>query len=115
MTKRITSSTTVLELAAKQLRDKGWTQGARARGKHHSVCSPDNPLAASFCAIGAIDSITGVRNSVRELAFHRLSQAIDADAPGGYFVGSIASWNDMKTRTEAQVIAMFLTAAKTKR
>lgn len=115
MTKRITSSTTVLELAAKQLRDKGWTQGARARGKHHGVCSPDNPLAASFCALGAIDSIAGVRNSVRDLAFGRLIQAIDAADPGGFFAGSIATWNDAIGRTTAQVIAMFLTAAKTKR
>lgn len=85
------------------LRKKGWTQGAFARDVRGYQCATYRPEAATFCAVGAIRSVSA------DYSF-RASRAVDVlckvIAEGGYLT-SLAIWNDEPSRKKEDVLALF--------
>ena len=91
-------ATNVLQVlkAARKLIAAGWTRNTYARRKDGTPCNERSPVAARFCAMGAIDRAAGdailahlqARNVLRE------------------FMGdNVVAFND--TSTKARVLAAF--------
>jgi len=95
-------------IEARQLIEKGWTQGTNARKIDGTPTTVDDPEAVCFCAIGAI---MRAEYDVRHLDYfvdilERLKRHHERYDP------SISSWNDNRNRTKTQVIALFDKAIK---
>lgn len=88
----------VLRAAREVISDpKRWTQGHFARTVEGLLASADSPVAASWCAIGA------VRKVCLEIddRFHAY-EALEAVIPE-----NVADWNDDPVRTHAEVLTAF--------
>ncbi len=88
---------------ARALIEKGWTQGASARGKSKRQVELNSPSAVCFCASGAINRAAPRFGGVYAAASEALKRAI-----GQRF---IVAWNDAEGRTQAEVIQAFKEAA----
>ncbi len=73
-----------------------WTKGAFARTEAGAIVPPDRPVAACWCAIGALRRVTG--DTGYRGAFVELQSAADYDLP---------HWNDAPERTHDEVLAAF--------
>lgn len=95
---------------------KGWTQNSYER---HTYNAKDQPVAC-YCAAGAIiaasvkivpytsvnfaDPNRDKRNALTEAAYAAIKKVVKSS---GQPHDAVTSWNDRKTRTQAQVIAAF--------
>ena len=96
----------ILDSAADLLSEEGrWCQGAAALTKEGRFCRPEDPEAASWCALGAIRRVSDVDIfdpvPANALAFLR-------DQTSFY----LPSWNDVPERTREEVVAALRRAAE---
>lgn len=86
---------------AKELIEKGWTQGCMARDSHGIYALYDSKEAVCFCITGALWRVGQGEDVVIPLI--RLMQHA-AGIPEDRF---ISSWNDEAERTQEEVVALF--------
>lgn len=91
-----------LLMAAELLSERGWCRGALARARNGRSVSAHSPLAASFCAYGAIIHVAK-NDSIAGKAGDRLEQIIGS--------AILVDWNDRK-RSAQPVIAALRKAAE---
>lgn len=94
----------VLKRAREKL-DAGWTQGAYARDESGKVVDFVDPLAKSFCLIGAYRSA-----AVEMLNASKTGWWQDTE-PGRFIVAKIGTesgvlWNDRSERTKEEVLEL---------
>lgn len=100
-TKRLDNESTVLD-ALRMGRGKvarGWTRGCLARDAEGKEVDPVSAQATCWCAIGAIDSVTGNENNASHGAVTVLDSALEGR--------EIADFNDDPATTQADVLALF--------
>lgn len=98
----------VLDGAANLLEKPGaWTQDAYARGKSGREVTT-RKAAVCFCALGAIDYVSGYNPGV---GGDNEAKCYLASAITGRRYGGIASFNDDPIRTQAEVVAKLRKAA----
>jgi hypothetical protein len=84
---------------ARALVQRGWTQRWFAKDAIGRRCHSDNPLAACWCASGALGRASGLNSVVYSKAIAALN-AVVGDV-------GIAAWNDEPDRTQDEVLAAF--------
>lgn len=83
-----------------------WTQGYGARTAEGYNIHPTSFGATSFCAVGAVNRVTGGKPNLMEPALTSLRAAVLEGAPSGARTsGPITTFND--NHTHAEVLAMF--------
>jgi hypothetical protein len=85
---------------------RAWAQDGLAFNSERNTTSPRNPLACSWCALGAIAMVQELPHIA-----HRYDPAATLLA-SHLGVISIADWNDNPLRTREEVIAAMSEAAK---
>lgn len=94
--------------AAADLCGKGWTQGRRAVDKSGYPVYVMSPKACKFCMVGGIYRAVGDEshedfvNDCRRIIRRHLGKSSDS---------GLASWNDARIRTQAEVVAALRGAA----
>ena len=83
---------------------QGWCQGASAKDLLGIVCPPSNPHATQWCTIGAIQAAYPEDEDKRAVTAERLRHTLRSDDPARTTSMSLAIWNDIPHRTQAEVI-----------
>lgn len=81
-----------------------WTQGVLARNKFGNEVPSDCEYACSFCAMGAIESVTKNEPAALDISAKR---AIRKELERQNDARNISGWNDYSFRTHAEVLSVF--------
>lgn len=100
----------VLSKAADLIEPEGaWTQGAFARTAKERAVGPEESPAVCWCLAGALmRAAPNAGATIRNDTLGRCRSAV-AEVIG---MGNLASWNDDRKRTQAQVVAALRKASK---
>ena len=86
--------------------ESGWTQRVMARDELGFSVPATSEKATCFCLKGAIDSVSPMwKNRICAEENAALMKAFHKGLAGTRFF-TLTSWNDVKTRTKAQVLAL---------
>lgn len=79
----------------------GWTQGTYARNQFNNIVSTSNPLACSFCLMGAIYNIS---NNLHDFDLHnKIHDAIVQET--NCITGSLPIFNDQYLKSKDDLMA----------
>jgi hypothetical protein len=76
-----------------------WTQGALARGPNGKCCRPREPKACKWCLRGAMHKVYG-RDDIT------VDNVVDRALIDRGWRHGRAAWNDSRSRTQAEVVAL---------
>lgn len=95
---------------ARAVIERGWCQGSFARDAQGQPIESTDPLAETFCIRGATRAVAPIDDDERVRAHRHLEDVIIALTDGGY--DSLARYNDVPGRTQAEILAVFDAAIK---
>ena len=97
--------------AAAAVVSRGWTQKQYARDSLGHIVHPGTPLAVTHCILGGVSAaLRNIANSPDEAL--PLEAAIYVGLRKTVGTGLVGEWNDMLTRTQAEVVQVIEATAK---
>lgn len=92
---------------ARGLVAKGWCQDAPARLQDGTATLAEDPAAAKFCILGALDRAWEAVDHLEDREAIRLATKSIHDALGSHTISDISAWNDKRRRRKRDVLAAF--------